>query len=220
MSITSNINEALDRITPEVHEWYLTHFTSVNKDNPEDYFRLFLFAYLSVQMSWQNNVKLYDRLKDLSWLENYLELRTVFVEEKVGMHNKRPVFIQDFAEKFFQDPSSFHKRDEETWQDFRKRLDKRIRGLSTAKISFTMEMAEPTTEIVCFDRHMLHRIFEVKKTEHGVQCSDKDYKRFERMWLRECRKRNMLPAIARLAYWDTLQGYDNSLYWSQALNRR
>ena len=80
--INSKVQEAILSLEPELLERYEEHF--VNELRPEshqDLFRRFLFAYLSVQTSWEVNVRLYNRLKNLTWIkytEEQLVRKTTF----------------------------------------------------------------------------------------------------------------------------------------------
>lgn len=208
--------EALDTLSWKGHEAYRTHFLSLKPMNHEETFLRFLFCFLSVQLSWETNVLLYNQLKDYDWEKGPEPVKDMFIKAKAGFHNTRPYYICAFADAFKTHPGVFSKREEEDWRTFRRRLDKSVKGLSWAKLSFALELCYPeTSELVCLDRHMLRDVFGEKRTRWGVRVSLSGYERYETAWVRECGKRNMMPAIARLLYWDRRKGFDDSLFWTE-----
>ena len=179
-----------------------------------------MFAYTTVNLSWQSSVRLYIELNKLQWPATEAQIRTAFIAAKSGFYDVRPRYIADFAAKYFKgvDFLRFQHRPSQNWIEFRNRLDKDILGLGVIKISFTMELAYPQeTEIVCLDRHMLGRIFHTDptRTVNGDQ-----YIHYEKLWVQTCREYGVAPGIARLAYWDKMQGKDSPDYWAHVFTNK
>lgn len=217
--INSKVQEAILSLEPELLARYEEHFVNeLRPDGHQDLFRRFLFAYLSVQTAWETNVRLYNRLKDLHWIKNDEDyLRQLFEEERCGRHNNRARYIHDFTTKFWARPEWFYPQDGEKWQDFRKRLNKAMLGLAHTKISFVIEMVWPEADCVCLDRHMLAKLFRARRTKYGYNPSPTKYRKFESQWCRFCKQRGIKPGLARLAYWDKLQGQKDPSFWTECI---
>lgn len=210
------VQEAFKTLDPKGYIAYLEHFRAIKPSNEEEVFQRFLFSFLSVQTPWQSNVNLYKKLQGYDWDVSRENLVQIFKNEGVGLQNNRAGYLYDFVSKYKKDAQFFIKKEEEGWLDYRDRLNKKVKGLAKAKLSFTFELLYPeTSELVCFDRHMLARVFNVEKTKYGIDCSYTQYKEFEKVWKEEAWARSMAPAIARLFYWDKIQGFENSLFWSE-----
>lgn len=198
----------------EMCEHYGNYFDSIAPVTPHDVFLRYLFAYTTVNLSWQSSVRLYTGLAALQWPAREPEIRDVFIAARAGFHDTRPRYIADFASKYFQAANHlrFMHRPSQSWTEFRHRLDKDILGLGLIKISFTMELCYPQdSEIVCLDRHMLNRIFHKDPTK---TCSIAQYEYYEQQWVQCCRHYGQAPAVVRLAYWDHMQGRQSPDYWA------
>ena len=91
--LTSMNDQLLDR--------YAQYFQRLAPVNPDDIMRRFLFAYLSIQTSWETNVRLYTRLKDLAWIDQPMEqLQQVFIDMHTGLHNTRPRNLWEFGQLY------------------------------------------------------------------------------------------------------------------------
>ena len=195
-------------------ERYGNCMASIDPVTPHDVFRRYLFAYTTVNLSWQSSVKLYTELVALDWPARESEIRDVFIASRVGFHDTGPRYIADFAAKYFKGVNylRFMHRPSQSWTELRRRLEKDILGLGLIKISFTMELCYPQdSEIVCLDRHMLNRIFH---KDPAKACSTAQYEYYEQQWVRCCRHYGQAPAIVRLAYWDRMQGRRSPDYWA------
>jgi len=213
--LKDSLSKAFDSIQDDRYQEYLQHFMAIAPQDSEEVFKRFLFSFLSVQINWELNVKLYQELENYDWSRGEEPIKQLFIKEGVGFQNTRPRFIHDFATKFHEDSKPLL-RGEETWQAYRARLNRTVCGLAIAKLSFTAEMYSPDqSSIVCLDRHMLREVFLIEKTKYGISCNVTNYKKYEQMWVKESQARGMAPAIARLLYWDQYMGYEDSLFWSK-----
>lgn len=69
-----------------------------------------------------------------------------------------------------------------------------------------------TAEVTCLDVHML-RLY--GKTKPGLRVTE--YEKYESDWIGRSRAAKVEPYMARMVYWDNLQGKPDSRYWSQCL---
>lgn len=209
------VESVLDRC-----EHYSNYFSRIDPVIPHDMWKRYLFAYTTVNLSWQSSVKLYTELDRLEWPAPEWKIKDAFITARAGFHETRPRYIADFAAKYFRGVNylKFQHRPSRNWIEFRDALDKEILGLGMIKISFTMELAYPQeTEIVCLDRHMLARIFHTDPTRN---CTGPRYLHYERLWVQTCRRYGVAPGIARLAYWDKLQGQNSPDYWAHVFKQK
>ena len=208
----NTVSRALEAIKP-VYADYWKAFTSIAPYSPSDVFSRYVFAFCTVNFGWQTSVELYTRLAGLSWPATERDIKSQFEITHSGFYNGRPAYMADFGRDFAAYPSDFIKDGNENWLEARQRIVSKILGLGRAKTAFAFEMIYPeTSEVVCLDRHMVRNLFDGDAT--GL--TDKDYWRLEKQWVDTCLERNLAPAIARLAYWDHIQGHDSPWYWACA----
>jgi hypothetical protein len=67
-------------------------------------------------------------------------------------------------------------------------------------------------QVACLDVHML-RLYGEEKA--GAKRAI--YNRFEIDWITRSRDAEVEPYVARMVYWDKLQGRADSRYWSECL---
>jgi thermostable 8-oxoguanine DNA glycosylase len=203
------VESVLDRC-----EHYSNYFRMIQPILPHDIWRRYMFAYTTVNLSWQSSVRLYTELNKLQWPAAEADIRAAFITAKSGFYDTRPRMMADCASIFFSEfqYTRFQRKPDQDWLELRSDLDKLILGLGQIKISFTMELCYPEeTEIVCLDRHMLGQVFHTDPTRTtGTQ----QYLHCERQWVETCRRYGAAPGIARLAYWDKLQGRNSPDYWA------
>ena len=60
--VKDSIAKAFDSMSDAGYRAYFEHFKAIQPRNAEEVFRRFLFSFLSVQINWQLNVKLYREL--------------------------------------------------------------------------------------------------------------------------------------------------------------
>jgi thermostable 8-oxoguanine DNA glycosylase len=96
---------------------------------------------------------------------------------------------------------------------YRDRIASFVPGLALAKSSFFVEMKyHEESDVVCLDRRVLKSIHGRDRTLNRT-----DYLALENEW-QDCSQEYGIPAAsARFIWWDKLQGYKNSRYWSEVL---
>lgn len=179
-------------------------------DTSEEIFKRYLFAFLSVHTTWENNIKAYQELKHwYKWISNRELLRHKLQESKVGLHNTRTNYLMKFAEDFWSNSKKYIKQKTETWAECRDRLEKNILGLGLAKSSFALEMIYPlSAHVVCLDTHL----FQLYSLD---QSKDKNkYKKLENHWTQWANMFNIPSYIARSIYWNRNQGQQDCRYWA------
>jgi len=208
-----NVNELFSSFNTGEVERYKSYWESVAPKNDTEVFQRWLFAFMSVHTTWENNVKGYEAIKDWTqWFNNDQKLMDLIVESRVGLHNNRVRFISEFSKKFWQDPESYKYQKGDDWQGFRDKLVKGILGLGIAKVSFSLEMIYPNhAKVTCMDTHLFQA--------YGLDQSRdaRLYKEIENYWLDMCRMWNVPSTIARAILWDRKQNQTDSRYWSYVL---
>ena len=198
---------------------YKEYWESVRPQNVEDIFRRYLFAYTSVHTTWQGNVKGYNAIKNFDeWVDDENILREKLHKSGVGLHNNRTKYIWDFAAKFWANPKDFYFTAKKGHVKKRDSIVNKINGIGLAKVSFALEMIHPNeARVLCLDVHML-RLYgmghlKYNKSNSGIH----QYKKAEQHWNVHCGKNKIPSYVARCAYWDRLQGKNDSRYWSYVL---
>jgi hypothetical protein len=189
---------------------YKGYWESITPQNDADVFCRWLFAFMSVHTSWKANIVGYAAIKNWwTWINKWENLLELIQASGVGMHNNRLKFISEFAYDFWEDPSKYKKEQNESWSQFRNRLEKITLGLGMAKTSFALEMCYPNqAKITCLDTHMF-QAYGLDQSKHA-----KKYKTIEQHWVYMSNMWNIPPYIARCMYWDHKQGHLDSRYWS------
>jgi hypothetical protein len=192
---------------------YSDYWAGVAPKGESEIFQRWLFAFMSVHTSWKANMAGYLAIKNWwTWLNKADTLLEAIDGSRVGMQNVRVRFISEFAQKYWQAPSNYQKKENETWPEFRDRLKHITLGLGPAKTSFALEMCYPTTaKLVCLDTHMF-QAYGLDQTKDSKQ-----YNKLEQHWVDMCSMWNVPPYVARCLYWDKKQGYTDSRYWSVVL---
>ncbi len=210
--VYQQVNELFNSFDIEEVKRYKKYWGSVAPKNDTEIFQRWLFAFMSVHTTWENNVKGYEGIKDWTqWFNDDKKLMDIIVEARVGLHNNRVRFISQFARKFWADPD-WYKYQDGDWQMFRDRLVKNILGLGIAKVSFALEMIYPNrAEVCCMDTH-LFQAYGLDQSKDSTR-----YKEIENYWLDMCRMWNVPSAIARAILWDRKQDKTDSRYWSYVL---
>ncbi len=208
------IDDIFDDLDRSAVTKYQNYWRGLTVANNADYFRRWLFAFMSVHTTWESNVSGYRAIADFSqWLGDDSELLERLKAGRAGLYNNRLKFISRFAADFWSNPHSFYRGSSEPWWRFRDRLCASITGLGPAKTSFALEMSFPLeAEVACLDVHML-RLYGDEK----AGAKRPTYNRFETDWVHRSRAANVEPYVARMVYWDKLQGKSDSRYWSECL---
>lgn len=207
-----DVEDTIFAISDDDINRYSEYWTSIKPEDHKEYYKRWLFSFLSVHTTWQKNVSSYQELVDKPIPASKTELFNVIHNTKVGLTNMRTNGIWQFHNDFWQAPDSWYRQENESWVDFRNRVMNQVNGLALAKTSFVLEMAYPATcEVVCLDTHMLQLY---KATKKGSALTDKSYRRMEKHWIKTCKQRNVPSAIARHIFWDKKQGKQDTRYWS------
>jgi len=190
---------------------YSSYFNSILPTTDEAFFKRWLFAWSSIQTTWEKNCALYDNIKDLSWFNSKQDLKDRIVASKAGLTNLRTTYMWNFKELFWNNPEFYRNTGDRSWVAYRKDLVDNILGMGFTKCAFVCEMAFPQqSEVVCLDTHML------KLLGHDVNNSRIVYNRYvelENIWVTVCKEFNVPPAIGRAICWDQLQGKEHPEYW-------
>lgn len=210
---TEPVESFFDSIKSEEVKFQFDYWNKLKPINDTERFQRFLFAYTSVHTSWEANIRGYNLIKDWwNWMNRWELLEQKLIESRIGLHNNRLRFIKDFTLKFWSDPSYYEKAQAESWSEFRNRIEKNIKGLGLAKSSFAIEMIYPTeAEITCLDTH-LFQAYELNQVKDKKMYHDLEYH-----WVKNSRKKDLPPYIARCIYWDRKQEKSDSRYWSHVL---
>jgi thermostable 8-oxoguanine DNA glycosylase len=191
----------------------IAYWITLKPETMDDNLRRWLFAFLSIHTTWRSNVKGYNAVKNLSWINNKNILREALKISGVGLHNNRTNYIWDFKNKFQSDPTFYYKSEEESWTEYRNRLTLDIKGLGYAKTSFGVFLNYPESDVVCLDVHLLRALGANTKTYSNKLT----YESYEDKWKNICN--NKYPGILREIYWNHLQGERDSIYWSECFHK-
>lgn len=210
---TKDVEEFFHSVSNNEIEEHQNYWDRLTPEEPEQKFQRYLFAFLSVHTSWENNVKAYIRIKDFwNWMGNDEELRSRLIECGVGLHNNRVRFISAFSKDYWQNRKSEYEKKSETWTEYRDRLESRILGLGLAKTSFALEMQHPLeAHCFCADTH-LFQLYKLHQQKHI-----KLYKEIENHWLIWSKMFNIPSYIARAIFWNRKQKQKNCHYWAYCL---
>ena len=227
MITTTKVEDFFAQIKDKDIESYNDYWGELKPQSKNAVFRRYLFAFMSVHTTWENNCRGYNAIKKFNdwslektdqlqlWNYDADKLFDFIKTTRVGLQNNRTNFIGTFYDKFLDDHSDYISRsDSETWTQWRDRLAKKILGLGKAKTSFAIEMLFPLeAQVVCMDTH-LFQIYGLNQTKHA-----KLYNEIEGDWLNRSKERGLAPYMARCLYWDKNQNRKNSRYWSKVLEK-
>lgn len=196
---------------------YLGYWLKLAPRSHEEYYRRWLFSYMSVRQRWEDNVRGYSALRGLPMpIPDEKTALRALTDNRMGMVNNRARWLFDFSRSFWADPGPWYPEPGEDLADCRRRLTGMARGLGRAKVSFVLEMLCPaSSEVVCFDSHML-RLYGIGP--RGARGPD--YEKAEAHWLGECRRLRKPSPVVRHIYWDRLRGREDSRYWSFVFEER
>lgn len=200
-------------ITKQEIDFQSSYWSALKPVNDTEIFQRFLFAFTSVHTTWESNIRAYSLIKNWwEWINNWQLLEEKLKESRSGLYNNRVRYIKDFCSKFWSNPTFYKKADNESWVEYRNRVEASILGLGMAKSSFSIEMMYPTeADITCLDTH-LFQLYGLDQSKNS-----KKYEEIERHWVKMCFEYNVSCYVARCIYWDRKQGHTNSRYWSYVL---
>lgn len=215
--IDAKLDGIFASITHKQAKTYKKYWKSITPRKRNDFAMRWVFAFLSIQTNWQNNVRAYEMLQaDTSWRKSKQDLRSMLEISGVGLHNNRTNFIWDFWQTYKEDKDIIFRRKKESWTDFRARLVDQFNGIGTAKVSFALEMCFPMeSPLICIDTHMA-RLYGYNPS----RLKDSEYLEAEKDWSFRAEQNNLAPGIARHIYWDSIQKFSSPRYWSYILERK
>jgi thermostable 8-oxoguanine DNA glycosylase len=205
----------MSSITPTRVTEYSDYWSSLQPKNNEDVFRMWLFSFMSVHTTWENNVRGFRAIGDLGWMDDKNKLTQRLARSRCGFQNTRSRYIWEFKKSFWTDPERYRKFSRESWRTYRDRLAKQTLGLGLAKTTFAIELTYPTAPVCCLDRHILR--FMLGSVELNGNMSPDIYAKLEARWVNAARKERVAPVMARHIFWDDLQKQKNTRYWSACL---
>jgi thermostable 8-oxoguanine DNA glycosylase len=210
---TSEAEAFFASLTDREIKFQTAYWSALKPLNDTERFQRALFAYTSVHTSWKSNIAAYSLIKNWwAWINQWEILDAKLRQSGAGLYNNRVRFIKDFTTKYWSDPCSYHKAEQESWTQYRNRIEKTILGLGMAKSSFFIEMLYPVeAEITCLDTH-LFQLYGLDQSKNA-----KLYQDIEAHWVRMCFEYKVPCYVARCIYWDRKQGYTDSRYWSYVL---
>ena len=136
---------------------YKDYWQSVKPKTNADIFRRYLFSFMSVHTTWKSNVNGYNAIKNFSdWIDDKEILREKIKNSGCGLYNNRTKFIWDFKDQFQENPTDFYFTAKKGHVKKRDSIVNKIKGLGSAKISFSLEQIHPNEcRVFCGDTHML-----------------------------------------------------------------
>lgn len=210
----SGVAEVFKGLKPRVVSRYVNYWDKIKPKSREDEWRFWVFSILAANFGWKQNVKAFNAIEDRSkWKSDLGKLQFELFQTKTGLWKTKAVNIWKFDQMFQAKPHVFKRYENEPLTQYRDRIADTVPGLAIAKSSFFVEMKyHDESDVVCLDRRVL-------KSIHGRDRSVKrsDYLALEDEWRQESLKHGIPAATARFIWWDNLQGYKTSRYWSEVL---
>lgn len=213
-----NLAHFISNLDPQRVSNYLSYWETIRPRTHADVFRRWIFAFVSIRTSWQQNVLGYQALtKDLDWIFDKDELDRRIRSTGLGLHDRRARALWELSRLYLEEPKQFLKGDEESWEDFRNRLVDKLYGIGRAKVAFALEMVYPgEAEVVCLDTHILRAMGWTESNVPGKTA----YQNLEHLWLLMCKGAGYPSPMVRHIYWDKVQGKKNTRYWSRCLEEK
>lgn len=193
---------------------YLGYWVGLVPRTHEEYYRFWLFSYMSVRQRWEDNVRGFETLKALPRPFTAEQAKQALETKRLGIFNNRSKWISSFSQLYWKDPEAWYPQAGEPMRNCRSRLSHKVKGLGRAKVSFVLEMLCPAaSEVVCLDSHML-KLYGHSPTAH---VTDTVYFHMEDHWLGLCKHLRKPSPMVRHIYWDRLRQKENTRYWSYVL---
>lgn len=186
------------------------YLLSIAPVSPADFFRRWLFAYVSVHVDHLEAVRSYEALKDLDWLNNPARLREV-------LHNGCENRVLAFAAAFWREPKRFYGKRGQSWADYRDWLREHVPGLGLARTSLVLELVWPTqAKVVYLDGSLL----QLYGRSGACELPTAAYCELERHWVTTCRQYQLAPAVVGAMYRGTLTTQQNSVNLTSIFEKR
>jgi hypothetical protein len=204
----------LNNVDVETIERYLVYWNTLKPKNHQEYYLRWIFAFMSIHTSWKANVVGFLAVTSLPQNFNWQQLYWAIKRARCGLTKMRTVAIWDFHRRFWHDPTFWYPRENESMPDCRDRLAKATYGIGLTKTSFVLEMAYPKDcSVVCLDTHILQLYDYYRKDTPNAAI----YRAMERHWIETCEKKGVPSPMVRHIYWDGVQGFEDTRYWSYVL---
>jgi len=186
------------------------YLLSIAPVSPAEFFRRWLFAYVSVHVDPLEAIRSYEELRDLGWLNNPAKLREV-------LHNGCENRVLAFAAAFWREPKQFYGKRGQSWTDYRDWLREHIPGLGLAWTSLVVEMVWPTqAKVVYLDGNLL----QLYGRSGTCDLPTATYCELERHWVTTCRQYQLAPPVVGAMYRGTLTIQQNSVNWTGIFEKR
>lgn len=210
----SGVAEVFAGLKPRVVSRYVNYWEKIQPKTRNDEWRFWVFSILAANFGWKQNVKAFRAIEDRTkWKSDLGKLQFELFQTKTGLWKTKAVSIWKFDQMFHAKPHLFERYEREPLTQYRDRIADTVPGLAIAKSSFFVEMKYlGESDVVCLDRRVLKSIH--KKTRNVNRT---DYLSLEGEWRDESQKHGIPMAAARFIWWDNLQGYKTSRYWSEVL---
>lgn len=210
----SGVAEVFEGLKPRVVSRYVNYWDKIKPKSREDEWRFWIFSILAANFGWKQNVKAFNAIEDRNkWKSDLGKLQFELFQTKTGLWKTKAVNIWKFDQMFQAKPHIFERYENEPLTQYRDRIADTVPGLAIAKSSFFVEMKyHEESDVVCLDRRVLKSIH---KRDRTVNRSD--YLALEDEWREQSVKHGIPAATARFIWWDNLQGYKTSRYWSEVL---
>jgi hypothetical protein len=207
------INDYIAGIPEETVKNYKYYWNTITPKDHDEYYKRWIFAFLSVHCGWKANIKGYVNIiqQEDKKIASPQTLRDIITISGVGLITMRTKGMWKFKEDFYKDPQWWYKKADENWDLFRYRTMNKCHGLGYAKTAFAIELCYPNEcEVTCLDTHAL-QLYDYKKksTPSPVQ-----YRTFEQHWINTCKARDIPPFQARNIYWNKIQAQPDCRYWT------
>jgi thermostable 8-oxoguanine DNA glycosylase len=182
-----------------------------------------MFAFASVHTTWKLNCALYNELKQFDITKDiaHADILNAVERSRAGLNNNRAKFIFRFIEHFKNDPKLFSvKPTNETWTQYRDRLESLILGLGPAKTAFALELIHPLdTDVICVDTHVMQLYGLSTKSIKSGSLPRNVYPRIEGHWRKITKQLGISPVIIRSILWDDKQNRPTCRYWTYVFDR-
>lgn len=210
----SGVAEVFEGLKPREVNRYVNYWDKIQPKSREDEWRFWVFSILAANFGWKQNVKAYKAIEDRAkWKSDLGKLQFELFQTKTGLWKTKALSIWKFDQMFQAKPHVFERYSNEPLTQYRDRIAETVPGLAIAKSSFFVEMKyHEESDVVCLDRRVLKSIHGRDRT-----VNRSDYLALENEWREQSIKHGIPAATARFIWWDRLQGYKTSRYWSEVL---
>jgi len=200
----------LNKLDKESINKYRNYWKNLIPKTHLDYWKRWVFSFMSVHTTWKQNVKGYEAVVSLGMDFNRRQLRRRIESSRVGLNRIRTEGILRMTKSFISDPRSWYPGENESFRDCRDRLMNETFGLGITKVSFVLELLDSEKcDAVCLDTHLL-QLYKLPRSTPNKTL----YKDVENHWIDICKSRKIPSPLARHIFWDRKQGKSLNNYWA------